>query len=151
MQKPKHEPNQVERLEEFAKLGDESAIRNLRGSLNSVDAAGNTVLHKLLKNSDKDTQDIAAWLLLLDDLNFDVNIQDDRGKTILHLAVEKSNANVAEAIFRWGPNTALVDENNKTVLAYLNQLRDQDMFRRVYLEHHDHFDVSAGGDELISL
>jgi ankyrin repeat protein len=114
-----YDPIQVKRLEKLAKAGNEE-IRQLKSSINSVDQVGNTVLHKLIKNHDKDVQDIAAQLLLADDLAFDVNIQDDREKTILHLAIEQSNARVAEAIIERCPKPRLVDENNKTALSSID-------------------------------
>lgn len=113
----KYEPIRVKRLEKAAKAGEENEIRKLRDSLNSVDPAGNTVLHKLIKSDDENVQNIAAQLLLQDDLGFDINIQDDRGKTILHWAVEMSNAKVADAVSKRVPGICVTDENNRSALS----------------------------------
>lgn len=62
-------------------------LRKVHKVLDIVDWRGDTILHKLIKEDDVDT---ALWLLEQDGFEFDVNMQDANGKTILHLAVEKS-------------------------------------------------------------
>lgn len=53
-------------------------------------------MHRLFKSNDFVVQDIVKWILLDENLDFNVNIRGSEGKSILHLAVEKSNTEQAD-------------------------------------------------------
>jgi ankyrin repeat protein len=125
----------VDQVEGSAKRRGSARVRKLQeqGSLDTVDDAGDTALHRLIKSNELNTVD---WLLLDEKLKIDMNIQDGSGKTILHLAVENSLVELAEVMSMRYPNFGLEDYNGNTVASYVLSLDKQsEMFRKVYLEY----------------
>jgi ankyrin repeat protein len=56
---------------------------------------------------------------LIKEKGFDVNQQDDCGRTALHMAASKGNSKIVDFLFKCGANPKLVDYNGATPLHYL--------------------------------
>ena len=106
-------------------------LRKVHKVLDIVDWRGDTILHRLIKEDDVDT---ALWLLEQDGLEFDVNMQDANGKTILHLAVEKSLTALTNSIIRkTTPTFDIEDEDGQTVSSLVKSFpKNCEMYRLIF-------------------
>lgn len=137
----------VDLLEKTAKQRDSKTLRKLqdRMSLDVIDDARNTIFHRLIKNDDIDT---VVWILSTENLDFDVNGQNREGKTILHLAVERSNIALIDAILRWNPRLDVQDTEGKTVSSYVSSLgTNSKVYQRIYIDDDDISSMEEGLQE----
>ncbi len=84
-------------------------------SLNSVDKSNESVLHKLIK-SDIEAQRALSKLLAEDDFEFDLNIQNKEGKTVLNYALEGKNTELIKNLLLLEADPNIEDNEGKTLL-----------------------------------
>ena len=133
----------VLKLHKAAKHGDIASVKGMAkdfGCLDVRDSAGNTFMHKLIKSDEPEDHEIAEYLLQEEDLDFDVNMQDSKGKTLLHVALERIDVNLADSLMSLGANPNIKDYSGKSALAYLIEARYFDEYRYFYRQYEDAFD-----------
>ena len=138
------EPKTVLKLHKAAKRRSIETIRTMaaksQNCLQVQDYAGNTLLHKLMKSDNFDDQAMAESLLEDEQLDFDVNVQDGKGKTLLHVALEKPNTKLADTLMALGADPNIPDKDGNTVLSYLVNGRYFDEYRYFFRQYENMFD-----------
>ena len=133
-----HAARVVNRLFRTVKLPD--GVRNAKQmikdgfEINSRDAAGNTVLHKLIKCEHPHYDDIVETLLDDDDILVDLDAQDGEGRTMLHLSLLHGTTSLADTLLGLGANPNILDDQRKTALFYVAEMGQDtyDYFLRLY-------------------
>eukprot|EP01138_Halocafeteria_seosinensis_P000625 gb/GECG01000640.1/.p1 GENE.gb/GECG01000640.1/~~gb/GECG01000640.1/.p1 ORF type:complete len:628 (+),score=86.90 gb/GECG01000640.1/:1-1884(+) len=126
----------VYQVEEAAKTQDFARVHDLKSSVNDRDATGNTALHRLIQAGNESVFDAVEWLLIDEDLPFDVDIQNEEGKTILHLAVEGAHVDLADTICARSPDPTLKDGAGRSVSSFLQTCGETtELYQRIYMEY----------------
>ncbi len=102
--------------------------------VNAVNIYGRTALHEACHNADSSDNDLEAVKFLIENLNSLVNIQDSKGRSILHLACKNGNLKLVDYILthlELDPNQK--DRNNCTPLM-LTSLDNHDIIK-LLIEH----------------
>ncbi len=102
--------------------------------VNAVNKYGRTALHEACQNADSSDNDLEAVKFLIEHLKSLVNVQDIKGKSILHLACKNGNLKLVEYILmhlRLDPNQK--DCNNCTPLM-LTSLDNHEIIK-LLIEH----------------
>eukprot|EP01138_Halocafeteria_seosinensis_P009923 gb/GECG01010135.1/.p1 GENE.gb/GECG01010135.1/~~gb/GECG01010135.1/.p1 ORF type:complete len:242 (+),score=35.06 gb/GECG01010135.1/:1-726(+) len=144
--KSRYAAKTVMRLFNAAKSRNFGAIRSMATSsdcLLTTDAAGNTLLHKLLKGDSLEDHSVARAILEDEDISIDPNIQDGNGKTLLHLAVENGSIEIADTLFAIGADPNIVDRERKTVLKHLVETRQFNLCQYFFRQYDTLFDMSV--------
>lgn len=96
-------------------LGEVSEALDGGCSLASRDASGRTALHLAIQHRQiEKVVDVLEVGQRYDD--FDIDAQDDKGDTALHVAVALNFAAAVTALFKFHPSTSVQNENEQVVL-----------------------------------
>ena len=118
-------PKRVVKSFQVAKRRDIDALKRMAVDsdfFDSQDSAGNTVFHKLIKTGNPEDQAFVESLLKNETLNFDVNIQDGKGRTLLHLASESRNFELTKTLVALGADASIEDADGKVAPSlFLNE------------------------------
>ncbi|GMT23615.1 hypothetical protein PFISCL1PPCAC_14912, partial [Pristionchus fissidentatus] len=132
---PKPSPPSVSPLIEFSTRSDPLVLlESLSSHINQCDEEGNNCLHVAARNS----QNYAIKLLLSalkkesEAIRRDaVNHRNDRGETPLHLAVRSNDADSVHYLLSAGAQITLPDRFNNSVLHYLAESHNDDIYKEV--------------------
>eukprot|EP01138_Halocafeteria_seosinensis_P006411 gb/GECG01006554.1/.p1 GENE.gb/GECG01006554.1/~~gb/GECG01006554.1/.p1 ORF type:complete len:1134 (+),score=179.90 gb/GECG01006554.1/:1-3402(+) len=136
-------PKTVKKLFKAARHGNHEYLKQMAQQgypLSARDAAGNTVLHKLVKSEDQEDQNQVDQLLEDDELDFELNSTDDQGQTLLQLAVDQGNDDLADSLLGLGADPNVLDGSGKTVMLRIAESGEADLFRYLYTQYKTRFD-----------
>lgn len=132
-------PKLVNKLYGAAQRRNFETLKVAKRFLDAVDAGGNTVLHKLLQSERKEERDILREMVLHDDLEFDLDVPDSNGKTVLHHAVEGIHVELAVTLVSLGTDPDVIDASQRTVLSYIAESGNFQLYRQLYLPYQNCF------------
>ncbi|CAA6827531.1 MAG: Unknown protein [uncultured Sulfurovum sp.] len=78
------------------------------------------------------SKDIEIFMHIFTLSNIDVNIKDASGVSLLMRAIEQESIQIVRYLINRGANLYIKDNNNRTVLEYIQKCRHKDLFNLVY-------------------
>ncbi|XP_058796611.1 serine/threonine-protein phosphatase 6 regulatory ankyrin repeat subunit B-like [Phymastichus coffea] len=93
----------------------------------AVDEMGRIAIHNIVTTTDTspDLVEYTGFMETFFENDYDIDIQDKRGKSALHLAAKFGNVMAVEALLNLGANVNLLDKNNRTALFYAMKFHDR--------------------------